>query len=184
MDPETHHDGLRPGGPSPTRRFRLRPEERRLFRELLIICAVVWFVHMFIESPAHEYGHYWVAGWLGFPVQIDGDRTLWITGQSVPALTRALVSVSGGLFAGVIVLVLWLLVRKPYGMGLLALVAADFAYAPLDGTPAGYAIGLVAFSVVWALVFARYFARFADWNPPQSLAWLSRLGIAASPAHR
>lgn len=145
----------------------MRPDEKELLGNVVKISAVAGFVHFFVEVSLHEYGHYWVASLLGAPMVIDGERSLWAAGQVVPPATQALVMASGGLIAGLLLLGLYVFLRKPYRYGLLPLVAANFAYAPLDATMAGRELGLLALVMVWIVIFGVYFARFLGWTGPR-----------------
>lgn len=138
----------------------MRPDEKELVGNVLAMSAVAGFFHTFLEVPLHEYGHYWAASLLGVPMYIDGERAIWASGQMVPPGTRDLIYLSGGLCAGSLLLVVFFLMRKPYRYGLLPLVAANFAYAPLDGTAVGFDVGLTALIAVWICLFGIFLARF------------------------
>ncbi len=139
---------------------RMRPDEKEFLGNVLKVSAVAGFVHAFLEAPLHEYGHYWAASWLGTPLYIDGPRTIWATTRTVPPLAQAIISLSGGLCAGAVLVVLFLLMKAPYRNGILPLIAAEFAYAPLDGTMLGDVLGLAALLIVWGLVFGVEVVRF------------------------
>lgn len=139
----------------------MRPDEKELFGNVLRMSAVAWFVHTFVETPLHEFGHYWAASLLGVHAVIDGEITVGAAvGQVLPPVSRTLFFLAGGLCAGSLLLVLSLLMKKPYRYGLFPLVAAEFAYAPFDATTLGYALGLAALLVVWGLIFGGFLARF------------------------
>ncbi len=144
----------------------MRPREKDLLSNILGMSAVAWFVHTFVEVPLHEYGHYWVATLLGAPVYIDGERTIWATSEIVPPETRTIVFLSGGLIAGSLLLVLYVFMATPYRYGLLPLVVANFAYAPLDATVAGSALGLLAMAIVWVIIVSVPLARFMGGTEP------------------
>lgn len=148
----------------------MRPDEKAFLGTVLKMSAVAGFIHTFVETPLHEYGHYWAASWLGAPMYIDGERSFWIAGQAVSAMTQGIVSLAGGLVAGILLLALFFLVKAPYRDGLVPLIAAQFAYAPLDGTLLGDALGLAALGVVWAFLFVAYVARFLGWGGMPSVA--------------
>lgn len=151
----------------------MRDDEKELLGNLAKTSAVAWFFHTFVETPLHEYGHYWAASLLGAPMVIDGDRTFWAASQVVAPLPRTLIFLSGGLVAGTILLVLFALMKAPYRNGLLPLIAAQFAYAPLDATNLGDWLGLVALMVVWGWLAGVYLTRFLGWGWARS----------RSPAH-
>ena len=138
----------------------MRPDEKDLLDNVLAMSAVAGFFHTFAEVPLHEYGHYWAASLLGVPMYIDGERAIWASSQIVPPGTRDLIYLSGGLCAGSLLLGVFSLVRKPYRYGLLPLVAANFAYAPLEGTTVGFDVGLIALIAVWICLFGIFLARF------------------------
>lgn len=146
----------------------MRPDEKAFLGHVLSFSAVAGFLQFFVEVPLHEFGHYWAASFVGVPMYIDGERTIFATGEVVPAETRAIIFLAGGLFAGCMFLVLFLLVRVPYRDGFLPLIAAEFAYMPLDGTMEGSEFGLIALVVVWGLIFTVYLARFLGWTAPKA----------------
>lgn len=142
----------------------MRPDEKELLGNVVKMSGTAWFLHGLVETPLHEYGHYWAATLLGYPVVLDGERALWASARAVPPLAHGIIFAAGGLTAGLVLLALFFLTRPPYRTGLLPLIAAEFAYAPLDATGAGNALGLLAFLGVWALVFSAAFARFLGWH--------------------
>lgn len=144
----------------------MRPDEKEFLGNVLKMSGVAAFAHLFVEVPLHEYGHYWTASWLGAPMYLDGSRVIWATDQVVPPATHGLILLAGGLCAGVLLLILYAIMKAPYRHGLLPLVAANLAYAPLDATQSGDALGLVALVGVWAAIFTTYVARFLGWTPP------------------
>ncbi len=144
----------------------MRPDEKEFLGNVLKMSAVAWFVHTFVETPLHEYGHYWAASLLGTPIYIDGERTIWSSTQVVPPLVHALIFFAGGLCAGSVLIALLLVMKTPYRNGLLPLIAAEFAYAPLDGTMIGDLAGLAALLIVWGLVFGVDCARFLGGSRP------------------
>ena len=144
----------------------MRLGERELLDNVLKMSAVAGFLHLFVEVPLHEYGHYWAASLLGVPMVVDGERTLWATSQAIPPMAREIILAAGGVCAGSLLLALFFLVRRPYAFGILPLVAANFAYAPLDGTTLGFDAGLIALVVVWLAIFGVFLARFLGWRWP------------------
>lgn len=142
----------------------MRPDERQFLGNVLKVSAVTGFVHAFVETPLHEFGHYWAAALLGVPVYIDGPRVVWASaGPPLPPV-HTLILLSGGLWAGSLLWVLALLLKAPYRNGLLPLIAAEFAYAPGDGTAMGAWVGFAAFGIVFGLIAAVEFARFLRWS--------------------
>ncbi len=141
-------------------RIKLRRDERELLSTLAKMSAAIWFVNAFVEHPLHEFGHYWAASWLGTPAVIDGYRLVWTTSLPVPPFARGVIALSGGLFAGSLLLVLTAFMKTPYRSSLLPLVAGEWSYAVLDGTGAGNQLGLLAFTVVALPVFGTVFVRF------------------------
>ncbi len=144
----------------------MQPDEKELIRNVVSVSAVAVFLHAVVEVPLHEYGHYWVASWLGAPLYIDGERTIWVAGDLAPPHARTLIFLAGGLCAAAVLLVLYALMKKPYRDGALALIPASLVYAPLDATDLGHEISLVVFIAVWILTIVRYLARFLGWRLP------------------
>ncbi len=138
----------------------MRPDEKEFLGNVLKMSAVAGFLHAFVEVPLHEYGHYWAASLFGVRMYVDGQQTIWATNQPIPPLAHALILLSGGLCASVLLAVLYVLMRKPYRYGLLPLIAANLVYAPFDGQSLGFDLGLVALVVVWLLTFGVFLARF------------------------
>lgn len=161
----------------------MRLGEREFLGNVLKMSAVAGFLHLFVEVPLHEYGHYWAGSLLGVPMVVDGERTWWATSEMVPPTARAVILLAGGVCAGSLLLALFFLVRRPYRFGILPLVAANFAYAPLDGTALGYDVGLVALVGVWLAIFGVFLARFLGWQRP-SARERGRTGIGARTGAR
>ncbi len=148
----------------------MRPDEKEFLGNVLKMSAVAWFMHTFVEVPLHEYGHYWAASLLRVPMYIDGERLIWATSQAVSPIAHTLIFASGGLTAGVLLLILFFLMRRPYSYGLIPLVAANWAYAPFDGMTLGFDLGLIALVAVWLLLFGFFLARFLGWGRPKAAA--------------
>ncbi len=158
----------------------MRSDEKEFLGNVLKMSAVAWFFHTVVDVPLHEYGHYWAASLFGVPMYVTGQQTIWATNQAIPSLTHTLVLLSGGMTASLILVILFILTKKPYRYGFLPLIAANLAYAPFDSLPIGFDLGLIALVAVWLMVFGGFLARFLGWSGPRCLALRRRGRIARS----
>ncbi len=138
---------------------------RHLFSDIAKFCLAMAVVHVLIDDPSHEMGHWFAALALG--VQWDSLRHAFVAaeGTIVSPTAIALIDVAGGLFSGAILSVLAFIVPRPYRNGIVPLAAAEFAYAPFDPSVLGDAIGLAVFFVATggiAFVYARHYLAARD----------------------
>jgi hypothetical protein len=117
----------------------------------LALFMLVFLLGCAIQLPIHEYGHYVVGRAFGLDGTILFDRVVF---TSIPASVTfeqiLLIKLAGGVIAGVALLVLAAISKRPYGYGFLPVAAASFAYAPLDGS--GWS-GSLLFAIILAGAF-------------------------------
>lgn len=145
-------------------KFLLRPDEELgsiqivrigdLLRDFFIMLAVLWAGCTFVDRPLHEFGHFFAATLLGVQSHVQGNALIIMAGQDVAPWAMDLISVSGGLIAGVGLFLLFAVIGKPYRNGILPILAAELAYAPFDGTILGQGLGVIAFASVFSAIVA------------------------------
>ncbi len=144
--------------------FLLRPDEELgsiqvarggdLLRDFFKMLAVLWAGYTFVDRPLHEFGHFFAATMLGVQSRVQGGSLIIAAGQDVAPWAIGLISLSGGLIAGVGLVLLFAVIGKPHRNGILPILAAELAYAPFDGTILGNVLGLFAFAFVLSVIVA------------------------------
>ncbi len=123
-------------------------------------------VHEFLERGLHELGHLVGGIILGLSPRFVGGEIIVPPAALLSPAVRYAFYLSGGLFAGAVLLLGARILKGPYRYGLLPLAAAELSYAPFDSTTIGDGLGLAAFAISVGAIAGSLFVRYAGSRRP------------------